>query len=71
MRKINMRPGVDVKISTAQKDELILEGNSVEAVSQCAADIQQVCRVRKKDIRKVIPNSESPTMLWLSATPIS
>lgn len=35
------------------KDELQLFGNSLENVSQSAADIQQVCRVRNKDIRKV------------------
>ena len=48
-----MQPGVDVEISKAQKDELILLGNSLEGVSQSAADIQQICRVRNKDIRKV------------------
>lgn len=48
-----MQKGVDVEVSKAQKDELILFGNSVEAVSQSAADIQQICRVRNKDIRKV------------------
>jgi large subunit ribosomal protein L9e len=48
-----MQPGVDVAVSTSQKDELVLSGNSVENVSQSAADIQQICRVRNKDIRKV------------------
>lgn len=48
-----MQPGVEVNISTAQKDELSLQGNSLEAVSQSAADIQQICKVRNKDIRKV------------------
>lgn len=48
-----MQAGVEVEISKAQKDELILSGNSLEAVSQSAADIQQICRVRNKDIRKV------------------
>jgi Ribosomal protein L6P/L9E len=48
-----MAPGVEVEISKAQKDELILSGNSLEAVSQSAADIQQICKVRNKDIRKV------------------
>lgn len=48
-----MQPGVDVEISKAQKDELIISGNSLEGVSQSAADIQQICRVRNKDIRKV------------------
>lgn len=48
-----MQAGVDVVVSTNQKDELVLSGNSLEAVSQSAADIQQTCRVRNKDIRKV------------------
>lgn len=48
-----MHEGVDVEISKAQKDELTITGNSLENVSQSAADIQQICRVRNKDIRKV------------------
>ena len=54
VRRVPIKEGVDVSISSAQKDELILEGNSVESVSQCAADIQQICRVRNKDIRKFL-----------------
>lgn len=53
VRRVVMRPGVDVEISKSQKDELVLSGNSLEDVSQSAADIQQICRVRNKDIRKV------------------
>jgi len=48
-----MAEGVEVEISKNQKDELSLFGNSLENVSQSAADIQQICRVRNKDIRKV------------------
>ena len=48
-----MLPGVDVETSKNQKDELQLTGNSLENVSQSAADIQQICRVKNKDIRKV------------------
>lgn len=55
VRNVVMQPGVEVEVSTAQKDELVLHGNSLEAVSQSAADIQQICRVRNKDIRKVRP----------------
>ena len=51
-----MLPGVDVEISKNQKDELQLTGNSLENVSQSAADIQQICRVKNKDIRKVLSN---------------
>lgn len=54
-----MQPGVEAEISKAQKDELILTGNSLEAVSQSAADIQQICRVRNKDIRKVRPTNKN------------
>jgi len=53
VRRVVMQPGVEVEVSTAQKDELQLTGNSLENVSQSAADIQQICRVRNKDIRKV------------------
>lgn len=54
-----MLEGVDVEISKNQKDELTLTGNSLENVSQSAADIQQICRVRNKDIRKVGLESSS------------
>ncbi|KAK3904732.1 60S ribosomal protein L9 [Staphylotrichum tortipilum] len=54
VRRVVMQAGVDVEISKAQKDELVLSGNSLEAVSQSAADIQQICRVRNKDIRKFL-----------------
>ncbi|KAF6814563.1 ribosomal protein L6 [Colletotrichum musicola] len=54
VRRVTMHPGVDVEVSKAQKDELVLQGNSLEAVSQSAADIQQICKVRNKDIRKFL-----------------
>ncbi|EON97754.1 putative 60s ribosomal protein l9 protein [Phaeoacremonium minimum UCRPA7] len=54
VRRVVMQPGVDVEVSKAQKDELIVSGNSLEGVSQSAADIQQICRVRNKDIRKFL-----------------
>ena len=53
VRRVTMQPGVDVETSKTQKDELLLLGNSLEDVSQSAADIQQICRVKNKDIRKV------------------
>jgi len=54
IRRVTMQPGVDVEASKTQKDELQLTGNSLENVSQSAADIQQICRVRNKDIRKFL-----------------
>ncbi|KAF2249355.1 60s ribosomal protein-like protein l9 [Trematosphaeria pertusa] len=54
VRRVNMRPGVNVEASKSTKDELLLTGNSLEDVSQSAADIQQICRVRNKDIRKFL-----------------
>jgi large subunit ribosomal protein L9e len=53
VRRVSARPGVDIITSANVKDELQLSGNSLEDVSQSAADIQQICRVRNKDIRKV------------------
>ena len=54
VRLVPVREGVTIEFSTTQKDEIILSGNSVENVSQNAADIQQICRVRNKDIRKFL-----------------
>merc|ERR1712000_598609 len=54
VRRVVMQPGVEVDVSTAQKDELVLSGNDLQNVSQSAADIQQICRVRNKDIRKFL-----------------
>lgn len=54
VRQVKIFDGVTVESSTTQKDELILSGNSLEAVSQNAADVQQICRVRNKDIRKFL-----------------
>lgn len=58
-----MQPGVEVEVSKAQKDELLILGSSLEAVSQSAADIQQICRVRNKDIRKVKSLAVRP-LVW-------
>lgn len=54
VRQVKVHEGVTIDTSSGQKDEMILSGNSVEAVSQNAADIQQICRVRNKDIRKFL-----------------
>jgi len=54
IRQVKVHEGVTVEFSANQKDEIVLLGNSVENVSQNAADIQQICRVRNKDIRKFL-----------------
>ncbi|KAI9827532.1 MAG: hypothetical protein M1832_004882 [Thelocarpon impressellum] len=54
VRRVTMQPGVDIETSKNQKDEVTLTGNSLENVSQSAADIQQICRVKNKDIRKFL-----------------
>ncbi|KAK0071293.1 hypothetical protein PV325_013161, partial [Microctonus aethiopoides] len=54
IRRVKMAPGVTVCNSLKQKDELILEGNSLEDVSRSAALIQQSTSVKNKDIRKFL-----------------
>ncbi|XP_074599018.1 ribosomal protein L9 [Brevipalpus obovatus] len=54
IRRVTLQPGVKCYNSTAQKDELILEGNDIELVSRCAAQIQQSTTVKHKDIRQFL-----------------
>merc|ERR1711963_1117912 len=54
IRKVRMHEGVTVENSKAQKDVLIVQGNSIDAVSQSAALIQQSTSVKNKDIRKFL-----------------
>ncbi len=54
IRKVSMQPGVDILASKNVKDQLELTGNSLENVSQSAANIQQMCRAKNKDIRKFL-----------------
>jgi len=66
VRHVDMLGGVTISESKAQKDELILEGADIENVSQSAASIQGICRVRNKDIRKFLDGiyvSEKTTVI--------
>jgi len=49
VRRVALHEGVTVTISTNVKDELVLEGESLDNVSQSAASIQQICNVRNKE----------------------
>lgn len=54
VRRVTIQNGVEVEATKGVKDQIELTGNSLEGVSQSAADIQQICRVRNKDIRKFL-----------------
>lgn len=55
VRTIDLKDGVSVRQEEDARDEIILEGNSPDAVYQSAADIQQSCQVRGgKDMRKYL-----------------
>jgi len=53
VRRVAMSPGVKC-VQTGQKDEIAIEGNDLELVSQSAAQIQQCVLVKNKDIRKFL-----------------
>jgi large subunit ribosomal protein L9e len=54
VRRVTMLPGVTVGRSEKQKDEIFLQGNSIEAVSQSAASISTSTQIHNKDIRKFL-----------------
>jgi len=54
IRRVQLPEGVTAVMSTVQKDELIVDGNDIELVSQAAARIQQSTTVKNKDIRKFL-----------------
>ncbi|PWN27451.1 ribosomal protein L6 [Jaminaea rosea] len=54
VRHVTMRKGVTVRDDPSQKDQVLVEGNDIEEVSQSAADIHGQCLVKNKDIRKFL-----------------
>uniref|UniRef100_A0A915LT40 Large ribosomal subunit protein uL6 n=1 Tax=Meloidogyne javanica TaxID=6303 RepID=A0A915LT40_MELJA len=57
VRRVKLPEGVSAAISTKLKDELIIDGNDVQKVSQAGttpARIQQSTTVKNKDIRKFL-----------------
>jgi large subunit ribosomal protein L9e len=48
-----MLEGTKISMSDV-KDEIIIQGNDIENVSQSAASITDKCRVKDKDIRKFL-----------------
>mmetsp|Transcript_415 Transcript_415/g.878 ORF Transcript_415/g.878 Transcript_415/m.878 type:complete len:197 (-) Transcript_415:77-667(-) len=53
VRRIKMQDGCKVE-RTSEKDEIMITGNSIEAVGVSVSQIQQTCQVKKKDIRKYL-----------------
>ena len=54
IRRVHLLDGVTVDRSDAAKDEIVLTGNNVENVGTSAAQIQQITKVKNKDIRKFL-----------------
>ncbi|KAJ4457212.1 putative 60S ribosomal protein L9 [Paratrimastix pyriformis] len=53
-RVVQLRDGVIANRSENVKDEITIEGNDIDAVGLSAAQVQQISRVRNKDIRKFL-----------------
>merc|ERR1711939_44174 len=54
VRRVPMLEGTTVSGSTSQKDEIVVQGNDIDSVSQSAASIHGSCLVKRKDIRKFL-----------------
>ncbi len=54
VRMVDCLPGVTVTRSSDIKDEIVFVGNDIANVSRTCALIQQICAVKKKDIRKFL-----------------
>jgi large subunit ribosomal protein L9e len=46
--------GVTIEMSKDQKDEIIIQGNDLEAVSLVCGQIHQLTRIKNKDLRKFL-----------------
>jgi large subunit ribosomal protein L9e len=54
VRKVALLPGVDYERSANVKDQIVLSGIDIAAVSLTAARIQQATNIRNKDLRKFL-----------------
>lgn len=54
IRIVDALGDVTVKRSTDVKDEIVLSGTDIDAVSRTAARVQNICAVKRKDIRKFL-----------------
>lgn len=54
VRHVPMQPGCKIIRDTAVKDQIIIEGNSIDNVSRSCAEIRGSCLVKNKDIRKFL-----------------
>ena len=54
VRTVDAGPGVTMKRSTDVKDQIEVMGNDIQAVSRTCAQINMVCKVKNKDIRKFL-----------------
>merc|ERR1712107_1997 len=54
VRTVDALGDTTVKRSADVKDEIVLQGTSIDSVSRTCALIQQICAVKRKDIRKFL-----------------
>merc|ERR1719231_240558 len=54
VRVVDAQEGCKVSRSSDVKDEIVIEGNSIENVGKTCAQIQLICAVKRKDIRKFL-----------------
>ena len=53
VRTVDAYPGVTATRSADIKDEIVVVGNDIDNVSKTCALVQQICAVKRKDIRKI------------------